>query len=80
MHEFYVELKAVGADRIDVIRVLRETTALSIAEAVTLLDRVPRTVKEGLSREEAEALQKKLAEAGATAEVIKHSIPGVDYI
>jgi large subunit ribosomal protein L7/L12 len=80
MNEFYVVLKAVGANRVAVIRVLRETTALSIAEAAELLERVPRTVKEGLTREEAEDVQKKLEEAGATAEIMKHSVPGVDYI
>jgi large subunit ribosomal protein L7/L12 len=80
MDESYVVLNKVGANRIEVIRVLRETIAgLPITEASALLERTPTTVKEGLSREQAEDVQKKLAEAGATAEVRKYSIPGVDY-
>jgi large subunit ribosomal protein L7/L12 len=80
MNEFYVVLKAVGANRIAVIKTLRKTTALTMTEASALLERVPRTVIEGASRKQAADIQKKLAEAGATAEVIKHSVPRVDYI
>jgi hypothetical protein len=48
--------------------------------AAALLERVPTTVIEGASRERAEGVQKRLAKFGATAEVVKHSVPGVDYI
>jgi len=79
---FKIVLKNAGANRIAVIKALRETTALSISEAVTLMSRMPVTVTEYQTQERAEAIRQKLAEAGAEVEVeaIKNPIAGVDYL
>ena len=67
--EFDVILTAVGANKIQVIKVVRELTSLGLKEAKDLVEGAPKTVKEGASTEEAEAAKAKLAEAGATAEI-----------
>jgi large subunit ribosomal protein L7/L12 len=63
---FDVELTGSGANKIAVIKVVRELTALGLAEAKALVDAAPKMVKEGLKKEEAEAMKAKLVEAGAT--------------
>src|SRR5919204_3773159 len=63
--EFAVVLKDVGANKINVIKAVREVTNLGLKEAKDLVDGAPKTVKEGVSKEEAENIKKKLAEAGA---------------
>ena len=67
--EFTVVLKDVGANKINVIKAVREVTALGLKEAKDLGDGAPKTVKEGVSKEEAETIKKKFADAGATVEV-----------
>ena len=67
--EFTVVLKEVGANKINVIKAVREVTSLGLKEAKDLVDGAPKTVKEGLSKEEAENIKKKFADAGATVEV-----------
>jgi large subunit ribosomal protein L7/L12 len=67
--EFTVVLKEVGANKINVIKAVREVTSLGLKEAKDLVDGAPKTVKEGVSKEEAENIKKKFAEAGATVEV-----------
>lgn len=67
---FNVELTNGGAQKIQVIKVLREVTSLGLKEAKDLVDAAPKVVKEGISKEEAEEMKKKLEEAGATV-VIK---------
>jgi large subunit ribosomal protein L7/L12 len=67
--EFTVTLTAVGANKINVIKVVREVTSLGLKEAKDLVDGAPKTVKEGVGKEEAEAIKKKFADAGATVEV-----------
>jgi len=67
--EFNVVLTGVGTNKINVIKVVREVTALGLKEAKDLVDSVPKPVKEGISKEEAETLKKKFTEAGATVEV-----------
>ncbi|MDO4786832.1 MAG: 50S ribosomal protein L7/L12 [Fretibacterium sp.] len=67
--EFDVIYKAPGANKINVIKVVREITGLGLKEAKELVDNPPKPVKEGVSKEEAEELKKKLAEAGAEVEV-----------
>lgn len=67
--EFDVVLKAVGANKIAVIKVVREVTGLGLKEAKALVDEAPKPVKEGISKDDAEALKTKLAEAGAEVEV-----------
>ena len=67
--EFTVVLKDVGANKINVIKAVREVTALGLKEAQDLVDGAPKTVKEGVSKEEAETIKKKFADAGATVEV-----------
>jgi large subunit ribosomal protein L7/L12 len=67
--EFSVVLTAVGANKINVIKVVREITALGLKEAKDLVEGAPKTVKEGVTKEEAEAMKKKLTEAGASVEV-----------
>jgi large subunit ribosomal protein L7/L12 len=67
--EFTVTLKDVGANKINVIKAVREVTALGLKEAKDLVDGAPKTVKEGVSKEEAETIKKKFADAGATVEV-----------
>jgi large subunit ribosomal protein L7/L12 len=67
--EFTVVLTAVGANKINVIKAVREVTSLGLKEAKDLVDSAPKPIKEGVSKEEAEALKKKFTEAGATVEV-----------
>lgn len=67
--EFTVVLTGAGANKINVIKVVREITALGLKEAKDLVDGAPKTVKEGVSKDEAEAMKKKFTEAGATVEV-----------
>ena len=67
--EFDVELKSVGANKIAVIKVVREATGLGLKEAKELVDNAPKNVKEAISKDDAEALAAKLKEAGAEAEV-----------
>ena len=67
--EFTVVLKDVGANKINVIKAVREVTSLGLKEAKDLVDGAPKTVKEGVSKEEAETIKKKFSEAGATVEV-----------
>ncbi|GAB4217436.1 MAG: 50S ribosomal protein L7/L12 [Roseiflexaceae bacterium] len=67
--EFDVILTAAGANKIQVIKVVRELTSLGLKEAKDLVEGAPKPVKEGVSKEEAEAAKAKLVEAGATADV-----------
>ena len=67
--EFSVVLKEVGANKINVIKAVREVTSLGLKEAKDLVDGAPKTVKDGVSKEEAETIKKKFTEAGATVEV-----------
>jgi large subunit ribosomal protein L7/L12 len=67
--EFTVILKDVGANKINVIKAVREVTSLGLKEAKDLVDGAPKPVKEGVSKEEAENIKKKFTEAGATVEV-----------
>ncbi len=67
--EFDVVLKDAGAEKIKVIKVVRELTALGLKEAKDLVDGAPSTVKEAVAKEEAEGMVAKLKEAGATAEL-----------
>ena len=67
--EFAVVLTAVGANKINVIKAVREVTSLGLKEAKDLVDGAPKTVKEGVSKDEAESIKKKFADAGATVEV-----------
>lgn len=67
--EFSVTLKEVGADKIKVIKVLREITNLGLKEAKDLVDKAPGLVKENVSKEEAESIKKKFEEVGAKVEI-----------
>jgi large subunit ribosomal protein L7/L12 len=67
--EFSVVLKDVGANKINVIKAVREVTSLGLKEAKDLVDGAPKTIKEGVSKDEAENIKKKFAEAGAAVEV-----------
>jgi large subunit ribosomal protein L7/L12 len=67
--EFSVILKQVGANKINVIKAVREVTNLGLKEAKDLVDGAPKSVKEGVSKDEAENIKKKFTEAGATVEV-----------
>ena len=67
--EFDAVLTDVGANKILVIKAVRELTGLGLKEAKDLVDAAPKAVKEGVAKEEAEAAKEKLAEAGATVEV-----------
>ncbi|MGP8247474.1 MAG: 50S ribosomal protein L7/L12 [Bryobacteraceae bacterium] len=67
--EFTVVLTAVGANKINVIKAVREVTSLGLKEAKDLVDGAPKPVKEGISKDEAEAIKKKFTDAGATVEV-----------
>ena len=67
--EFDAVLTDVGPNKILVIKAVRELTGLGLKEAKDLVDAAPKAVKEGVTREEADAVKEKLAEAGATAEV-----------
>lgn len=66
---FSVELKDAGAQKINVIRAIREVTELTLKDAKDLVDNAPKVVKEGVAKEESEKIKKKLEEAGATVEV-----------
>ena len=67
--EFDVVYKAPGANKINVIKVVRELTGLGLKEAKELVDNPPKAVKEAVSKEEAEEIKKKLVEAGAEVEI-----------
>ena len=67
--EFSVQLQEIGPNKINVIKAVREVTTLGLKEAKELVDNAPRPVKEAIPKDEAEALQKKLADAGATVEL-----------
>jgi large subunit ribosomal protein L7/L12 len=67
--EFSVILNAAGDAKINVIKTVRELTGLGLKEAKDLVDGAPKPVKEGVTREEAESVLKKLQEAGASAEI-----------
>jgi ribosomal protein L7/L12 len=67
--EFDVVLKAAGDKKINVIKAVREVTSLGLKEAKDLVESAPATVKEGVSKEEADTIRKKFEEAGATIEI-----------
>jgi large subunit ribosomal protein L7/L12 len=67
--EFNVILTGAGANKINVIKVVREVTSLGLKEAKDLVDGAPKPIKEGVSKDEAAAIQKKFVDAGATVEV-----------
>ena len=67
--EFDVVLKSFGAKKLDVIKVIREITGLGLKEAKDLVEGAPKTVKEGLSKEDAEAMKEKIVAAGAEVEL-----------
>jgi large subunit ribosomal protein L7/L12 len=67
--EFTVVLTSAGANKINVIKAVREVTSLGLKEAKDLVDGAPKNVKENVSKEEAETIKKKFTEAGATVEV-----------
>ena len=67
--EFTVVLTAAGANKINVIKAVREVTSLGLKEAKDLVDGAPKPIKEGVNKEEAETIKKKFVEAGATVEV-----------
>ena len=67
--EFDVVLASAGAKKLDVIKVVRELTGLGLKDAKDLVEGAPKTIKEGASKEDAEAIKAKLAEAGATVEL-----------
>lgn len=67
--EFTVVLTAAGANKINVIKAVREVTSLGLKEAKDLVDGAPKPIKEGVNKDEAEAIKKKFVDAGATVEV-----------
>ena len=67
--EFDVVLKSFGAKKLDVIKAVREITGLGLKEAKEMVEGAPKTVKEGVSKDEAESVKKALEEAGAEVEV-----------
>jgi large subunit ribosomal protein L7/L12 len=67
--EFTVTLTEIGANKINVIKVVREVTSLGLKEAKDLVEGAPKPIKEGVTKEEAEAIKKKFEEAGAKVEV-----------
>ena len=67
--EFDVVLKSFGANKLGVIKVVREITGLGLKEAKELVEGAPKTLKEGVSKADAEAIQKQLTEAGAEVEI-----------
>jgi large subunit ribosomal protein L7/L12 len=67
--EFTVVLTAAGANKINVIKAVREVTSLGLKEAKDLVDGAPKTIKEGVTKDEAATIQKKFTDAGATVEV-----------
>jgi large subunit ribosomal protein L7/L12 len=68
--EFNVILKEIGANKISVIRAVRELTSLGLKESKDLVESAPKPVKEGVNKEEAATAKQKLEEAGATAEIV----------
>ena len=67
--EFTVILTSVGANKINVIKAVREVTSLGLKEAQDLVDGAPKSIKEGINKDEAETIRKKFTDAGATVEV-----------
>ena len=67
--EFAVVLTNVGSNKINTIKVVREVTSLGLKEAKDLVDGAPKTIKEGVNKEEAEAIKKKFSDAGAVVEL-----------
>lgn len=67
--EFTVVLKEVGANKMNVIKVVKDLTGLGLKEAKEIVDGAPKNIKENVAKEEAEAMKAKLAEAGATVEL-----------
>ena len=67
--EFDVVLKSAGASKLNVIKVVRELTGLGLKDAKDLVEGAPKTLKEGVSKDEAETIKKALTEAGATVEI-----------
>lgn len=67
--EFDVVLKSAGANKINVNKVVKEATGLGLKEAKAMVDEAPKTIKEGVSKDDAEALKTKLTEAGAEVEL-----------
>jgi len=67
--EFTVVLTAAGSNKINVIKAVREVTSLGLKEAKDLVDGAPKTIKEGVNKEEAEAIKKKFTDAGASIEL-----------
>jgi len=67
--EFTVVLTGAGANKINVIKVVREVTSLGLKEAKDLVDGAPKNIKEGVTKDEAESIKKKFTEAGATVEI-----------
>lgn len=67
--EFKVELKSAGGQKIAVIKVVKEITGLGLKEAKEVVDAAPKIIKEGIKKEEAEEIKKKLEEAGASVEL-----------
>ena len=67
--EFTVTLKEAGANKINVIKAVREVTSLGLKEAKDLVDGAPKPIKEGVNKDEAEAIKKKFTDVGATVEV-----------
>ena len=67
--EFDVILKAAGAQKLQVVKLVKELTSLGLKEAKELVDNAPKAVKEGISKDEAESLKKSLEEAGAEVEI-----------
>jgi large subunit ribosomal protein L7/L12 len=67
--EFTVVLTSVGANKINVIKAVREVTSLGLKEAKDLVDGAPKPIKEGVNKEEAQAIKKKFTEAGAAVEI-----------
>lgn len=67
--EFSVVLTVVGPNKINVIKAVREVTSLGLKEAKDLVDGAPKPIKEGVNKEEAEAIKKKFTDAGATVEI-----------
>jgi large subunit ribosomal protein L7/L12 len=68
--EFNVNLQEVGADKIKVIKVVREVTSLGLKEAKDLVESAPKSLKEGVNKEEAEAIRKKFEEVGAKVQIV----------
>jgi large subunit ribosomal protein L7/L12 len=67
--EFNVVLTAAGANKINVIKVVREVTSLGLKEAKDLVEAAPKAIKEGVNKDEAESIKKKFVDAGATVEI-----------